>query len=34
MAKVRGNKEGFLNHIKKCLQEGLEKPELLEQYTK
>lgn len=34
MAKIRGSKEGFLNHIKKWLQEGLSKPELLTEYTK
>jgi len=34
MAKIRGSKEGFLNHLKKCLQEGLSKPELLIEYTK
>jgi hypothetical protein len=34
MAKLRGSKEGFLNHIKLWLQEGLSKPELLTEYTK
>ena len=34
MAKIRGSKEGFLNHIKKWLQDGLSKPELLTEYTK
>jgi hypothetical protein len=34
MAKLRGSKEGFLNHIKLCLEEGLSKPEFLTEYTK
>ena len=34
MAKLRGSKEGFLNHIKNWLEEGLTKPELLTEYTK
>jgi hypothetical protein len=34
MAKLRGSKEGFLNHIKLWLEEGLSKPELLTEYTK
>jgi hypothetical protein len=34
MAKPRGSKADFLNHIKKCLEEGLNKPELLTEYTR
>jgi len=34
MAKLRGSKEGFLNHIKLWLEEGLSKPELLNEYIK
>jgi len=34
MAKLRGSKEGFLNHIKLWLEEGLNNPELLVAYTK
>ena len=34
MAKLRGSKQEFLNHIKLCLEEGLSKPELLTEYTK
>ena len=32
MAKLRGSKESFLNHIKMWLEEGLSKPELLTEY--
>ena len=34
MAKLRGSKERFLNHIKLWLEEGLSKPEFLTEYTK
>lgn len=34
MAKLRGSKEGFLKHIKNCLEEALTKPQLLTDYVK